>query len=72
MSVLLVPIGFTCTMDGLDLPFKLKKRLEALGMIEGTRIKVLNKKNNGALIIKFRGTRFAIGKSIAEKIAVRM
>ncbi len=49
---------------------KIMKRLEALGFIRGTSITVLNKKKYGAVIIKVRGTRMALGKSITQGIAV--
>ncbi|SJW36781.1 FeoA family protein [Clostridioides difficile] len=39
-------------------------------MIEGTEIAVLNTKDHGTLIIKVRGTRFAIGKNISKRIEV--
>ncbi|BCN32246.1 FeoA family protein [Anaeromicropila herbilytica] len=48
-----------------------KRRLEALGMTEGTKISILNNKKNGALVFKVRGTRLAIGKEIAESIAIK-
>ena len=48
-----------------------KRRLEALGMIPGTKIIVLNRKKNGTLIYKMRGTRYAIGKGIAQKIEIQ-
>lgn len=48
-----------------------KRRLEALGMTYGTSITVLNRKKNGTLIFKVRGTRFAIGCSIAEGIILQ-
>ena len=41
------------------------------GMTGDCRILVMNKKKRGAMVIKVRGTRFAIGKSIAEHIEVR-
>lgn len=44
------------------------RRLESLGLIRGTGIKVMNKKRNGAVIFKARGTRLAVGKDIAGKI----
>lgn len=44
------------------------RRLESLGLINGTDIKVMNKKRNGAVIFKARGTRLAVGKDIATKI----
>ena len=42
-----------------------------LGMLEGTRITVVNRKKKGAMIIKIRGTRFAVGQSITECIEVK-
>ncbi|MCL1859322.1 MAG: ferrous iron transport protein A [Oscillospiraceae bacterium] len=57
---------FVC---GMSLPVKTAKRLEALGMISGTKIYMLNKKKS-ALVVVFRGTRFALGKAIAQNIEV--
>ncbi len=47
-----------------------QRRLEALGILEGTRVQVLNRKRSGATIIRVRGTRWAVGKSIAGGILV--
>ena len=47
------------------------KRLQALGMIEGTEISVLNNKNEGTVIIKMRSTRLALGKGISSHIEIR-
>lgn len=47
------------------------RRLQALGLNEGTRIKILNRKRNGAMIIQVRGTRLALGKHIASGIEVK-
>lgn len=52
------------------LPVELERRLEALGMIEGSRVQVLRKKKRGAMIIKVRGTRFAVGNGISSHISV--
>lgn len=46
------------------------RRLEALGINEGTRLVLMNRKKNGASIIKVRGTRWAVGKDIAAGIKV--
>ena len=54
---------------GMDLPFRTAKRLEALGMTSGAKVSVLNKKK-AALIVEFRGTRFALGKAIAQNINI--
>ena len=34
---------------------KIQRRLEALGILEGTKVVVLNRKRNGSTIIKVRG-----------------
>lgn len=54
---------------GLELP--VERRLEALGLTAGTNITVLNKKKDGASIVKVRGTRFAVGKRIAAGIHIK-
>ncbi len=48
----------------------IERRLSALGLISGTKIALLNKKKKGAVIFSVRGTRFAIGKVIADGIYV--
>lgn len=49
---------------------KVQRRLEALGILEGTKIQVLNQKKNGSTIIRVRGTRWALGHDIADGIEV--
>lgn len=63
-------VGQTYTIQKLALPLNLEKRLEALGMTSGTKVTVLNNKSHGTLIVKVRGTRFAIGKAISKNISV--
>lgn len=47
------------------------RRLQALGINEGTKIKILNRKKKGALIVQVRGTRLALGKHISSGIEVK-
>ncbi|MCI9354202.1 MAG: ferrous iron transport protein A [Firmicutes bacterium] len=61
----------TYIVEKLYLPLHIEKRLEALGMLAGTKVEILNNKSGGTLIIKVRGTRFAIGKGISKNIEVR-
>ena len=58
-------------IEKIRLPLKITKRLEALGMTNGTSVTVLNSKGHGILIVKLRGTRFALGKNITKNIMVR-
>lgn len=64
-------IGAVYLVDEIHLPPHIERRLEALGMTQKTPITILNAKNNGVLIVKMRGTRFALGRSITENIRVR-
>ena len=63
-------IGNECKVEDIDLPLNIEKRLEALGMTRGTSIAVLNSKSRGVLIVKVRGTRFALGRNITKNILV--
>ena len=46
------------------------RRLEALGVNEGTPVHIMNKKGSGSVIIKVRGTRLALGRLLSEGIKV--
>lgn len=72
MTLYEVAPGGECTVNGLSLPLDLERRLEALGLLEGSQITVLRKKRKGSMIIKVRGTRFAIGAGISKNITVEM
>ena len=63
--------GHNYVVDEIHLPDQLERRLEALGMTFGTSVSVLNRKGRGILIIKLRGTRFALGYNITRNIKVR-
>lgn len=49
----------------------MERRLEALGMTKGTPVSVQNRKGKGILIIKLRGTRFALGYNITKNITAK-
>ncbi len=60
--------GQEYTVVGHSLPEAVAHRLEALGMTLGTRISVLESKGRGTLVVKVRGTRFAMGRGITRRI----
>ncbi|MCI8400488.1 MAG: ferrous iron transport protein A [Lachnospiraceae bacterium] len=64
-------IGQSYEVERLDTMDRVTRRLEALGLTGQTRITVLNSKKRGCMIIKVRGTRWAIGRPIAEGIQVK-
>lgn len=60
----------TYRVKSVDIELQLERRLEALGLTEGSLITVLNNDKKGALTARFRGTRFALGKRIADHIEI--
>ena len=70
MNVSQAQKGRTYLVKKVNLEGNIERRLEILGMTDQVKLMVLNKKNQGAVIIKVRGTRFAIGKEIADAIEI--
>jgi len=70
LNVLQAQKGRTYLVKKVNLEGNIERRLEMLGMTDQVKLMVLNKKNQGAVIIKVRGTRFAIGKEIADAIEI--
>lgn len=63
-------IGQFYFIKELKLEQTTKRRLESLGLINGTKVEFLNQNQNGAIVFKVRGTRLAIGKKIADAIFI--
>lgn len=64
-------IGQNYIVEELKVEQQLRRRLEALGLIDGTKIQLMNQNRDGAVVFKVRGTRLAIGNKIAEAIHIR-
>ena len=71
MTLIQGKVGHQYIVERLDLSGVLEKRLEALGLTIGTKVLLLNRKANGSLIFKVRGTRLAVGKDIAHAIVIK-
>lgn len=52
--------------------YKLRKRLEDMGMTPGLKFSVITNNINGPLILDVRGARIAIGRGMAHKILVEV
>lgn len=61
----------TYIVEKIELSESVARRLHTLGMTDGTKIAVLNKKRNGAMVVKIRGTRYALGCAFLSGIFVR-
>ena len=64
-------VGKQYLVEDMETPDEVTRRLQALGLIEGTPLKLLNRKKKGALILYVRGTRLALGKDISSRILVK-
>lgn len=64
-------VGKQYLVEDMETPEGVTRRLQALGLIEGTPLKLLNRKKKGALILYVRGTRLALGKDISSHILVK-
>ena len=64
MTLREMKINGTCLASGINLRHDTARRLGMLGLTMGTP------KRSGAVIVKLRGTRFALGKEIADGIDV--
>ena len=60
----------TYIVRSIQLELSLERRREALGLTEGAPITILNNDKKGAMTVRFRGTRFALGRRIADHIEV--
>jgi ferrous iron transport protein A len=61
-------IGVIYKVNSLNLDMVTMRRLEALGLTRGTKVKVLNRNRSGSIILMVRGSRLALGGKIAETI----
>lgn len=66
-----IDAGQSCIVEKINLPFQMEQRLQALGMTRDTVVSVLNRKGKGIMIIKLRGSRFALGYHMTRNISVR-
>ncbi|MCF0122287.1 MAG: FeoA domain-containing protein [Lachnospiraceae bacterium] len=57
-------------IQDMSLALEIERRIETLGMTCGTVVTIMNRQCHGAVIIKVRGSRFAVGRNIAKHIQV--
>ncbi|MBQ7986730.1 MAG: ferrous iron transport protein A [Clostridia bacterium] len=64
-------VGQSYIIEKLELSEDKKRRILDLGFTKGTKLKVINLKNNGPMIICARGTRLAMGREFSLGIMVQ-
>ena len=63
--------GASYQVEGVFVEEAVTRRLQALGINDGTWVRILNRKKKGAMIIQVRGTRLALGRHISACIEVK-
>lgn len=63
-------VGNSYIVRGIHLPDDVQRRFRTLGLTDRTCVRVLGKNGAGAVIIAFRGSRFAVGRRFAEGIFI--
>lgn len=71
MTLLEGTVGRRYGVENMQLPHATELRLQSLGLTDGTKVEILNKKKHGCVMFKVRGTRLAVGKEIAESIEIK-
>ena len=61
-------IGNAYQVQSIDIDISIKRRLEAIGLIEHTRVVILNEKRNGSMIIRVRGTRGQLEEQLQREL----
>lgn len=64
-------IGLIYTVNSINLDRAIISRLEALGLTNGTNIKILNCNKGGSAMLMVRGTRLALGNKITDAIYIK-
>jgi len=62
--------GELVTVTGVRAGGGLQRRLADMGLTPGVQIRVINSQMPGPVLIDLRGSRVALGRGIAQKIAV--
>jgi len=65
------PEGFEGVVAHIDGGDRVSQRMIALGIVPGTRIKVVRNAAFGPLIVDVEGTRIALGRGVSSKVWLR-
>ncbi|MBE5891456.1 MAG: ferrous iron transport protein A [Lachnospiraceae bacterium] len=69
MPLTMSQVGEILEIRNVSGKVEIKRHLEEMGFVKGTKITVVSE-NAGNLIVNLKGSRVAIGKDLAMKIAV--
>ena len=62
----------TTTVVSVRAGWGLTRRLADMGLIPGTKLRVINRQKSGPIIVDVRGSRLVLGHGMAQKILVEL
>lgn len=65
-----VRAGQTVTLTNIDAGDDLRSRLAAMGMVPNTKITIVSNDRPGPFVVNVKGTKIAIGRTMAHKVMV--
>ena len=71
MPLAMVAPGELVTVTEVRAGWGLQRRLADMGLTPGVQIRVINRQMTGPVLIDLRGSRVALGRGMAQKIAVK-
>ncbi len=71
MPLAMATTGELVTVTEIRAGQGLQKRLADMGLTPGVQVKIINRQVSGPVLIDLRGSRLALGRGMAQKIAVK-
>jgi Fe2+ transport system protein FeoA len=71
MTLLYSKPGDELVVDEITWSPGVKRRLEDMGFVKGTPVRVIRSDGFGAIIVEIKGSKLLLGRGMAQKINVR-
>lgn len=70
MMLTKAPAGENVVISSVRAGRGLKRRLNDMGLLPGTEVKIINNERPGRVVLEVRGSRLAIGYGVASKVVI--
>jgi len=70
LPLAMVGDGELVTVVGVNAGRGLTKRLADMGLVPGTKLRIVNSQMSGPIMVEVRGSRLVLGRGVAQKVMV--
>jgi len=70
LPLAMVGAGEVVTVVGVNAGRGLTKRLADMGLVPGTKLRIVNSQMSGPIMVEVRGSRLVLGRGVAQKVMV--